>query len=89
MLVSFGTRHTMSNQSDPLRSIGAARDWITSEMRGYASASNGRVSVAVPGYIQGAISRILSPTLISNLVATLKGSSYPSRVYVITGHYDS
>ena len=27
-LVSFGTRHTLSDQDDPERGIGAARDWI-------------------------------------------------------------
>src|SRR4051794_31125694 len=27
-LVSFGTRHTLSSQTDPNRGIGAARDWI-------------------------------------------------------------
>ncbi|KAF2502497.1 putative zinc metalloprotease [Lophium mytilinum] len=88
-LVSFGTRHTLSNQTDPWRGIGAARDWIASEMRGFAATSDGRMSVAVPGYVQGVASRILFPTLISNVVATLKGSTDPSRVYVITGHYDS
>ena len=31
-LVSFGTRHTLSSQTDPARGIGAARDWIKSEM---------------------------------------------------------
>ena len=27
-LVSFGTRNTLSEQDDPTRGIGAARDWI-------------------------------------------------------------
>src|SRR4051812_47715608 len=27
-LVGFGTRHTLSVQDDPVRGIGAARDWI-------------------------------------------------------------
>jgi hypothetical protein len=27
-LVSFGTRHTLSDQDNPERGIGAARDWI-------------------------------------------------------------
>ena len=29
-LVGFGTRHTLSSQTDPNRGIGAARDWIFS-----------------------------------------------------------
>lgn len=88
-LVSFGTRHTLSNQTDPNRGIGAARDWIASEMRSYAMVSEGRMSVSVPSYIQGVASRIPFPVRISNVLATLKGSTDPSRVYVITGHYDS
>ncbi|KAF2193096.1 putative zinc metalloprotease [Zopfia rhizophila CBS 207.26] len=88
-LVSFGTRHTLSNQTDPERGIGAARDWIASEMRKYAEESEGRITVTVPGYVQGVASRIPFPVRISNVLATVKGSSNPSRVYVITGHYDS
>jgi len=88
-LVSFGTRHTLSNQTDPVRGIGAARDWIASEMRSFAAASNGRMTVDVPSYIQQPSSRIPNATVISNIVATLKGSKEPGRVYVVSGHYDS
>lgn len=88
-LVSFGTRHTLSTQTDPDRGIGAARDWIASEMRGYATAADGRMEVTVPGYEQGVASRIPFPVRISNVVATLKGEIDPDRVYVISGHYDS
>src|SRR3954469_22627872 len=31
-LASFGTRHTLSSQTDPVRGIGAARDWIHGEL---------------------------------------------------------
>ncbi|KAF2684172.1 putative zinc metalloprotease [Lentithecium fluviatile CBS 122367] len=88
-LVSFGTRHTLSSQNDTQRGIGAARDWIASEMRKYANASEGRMAVTVPGYIQPVASRVPFPVKISNVLATIKGSSDPSRVYVMTGHYDS
>jgi len=88
-LVSFGTRHTLSTQNDTQRGIGAARDWIASEFRKYAEDSEGRMTVTVPGYIQGVASRIPFPVKISNVLATIKGSVDPSRVYVITGHYDS
>src|SRR5258707_119352 len=30
-LVSFGTRNTLSTQTDPNRGVGAARDWLFSE----------------------------------------------------------
>ncbi|KAJ7911520.1 Zn-dependent exopeptidase [Mycena leptocephala] len=88
-LVSFGTRNTMSNQTNPLRGIGAARDWIASEMRTFAATSGGRMTVAVPGYLQTPSGSIIQNTVISNVVATLKGSTDPNRIYVVSGHYDS
>ncbi|KAF2837256.1 putative zinc metalloprotease [Patellaria atrata CBS 101060] len=88
-LVSFGTRHTLSTQNSTTRGIGAARDWIASEMRKYAAESEGRMKVTVPGYVQGIANRISFPVLISNVLATVEGTTDPGRVYVITGHYDS
>jgi hypothetical protein len=88
-LVSFGTRNTLSNQTDPVRGIGAARDWIAAQMRTFAAASGGRMTVEVPSYVQQPTSRIPTATVISNIVATLKGSVEPNRVYVVSGHYDS
>ncbi|KAL1946313.1 hypothetical protein VTO73DRAFT_15440 [Trametes versicolor] len=90
-LVSFGTRHTLSSQTDPVRGIGAARDWLAAEMRSIAkSARPGtNVTITTPSYIQQPVSRIPTPTNISDVVATIQGASDPNRVYVITGHYDS
>ena len=88
-LVSFGTRHTLSTQNSSTRGIGAARDWIASEMRSYAKESGGRMTVSIPGYTQGVASRIPFPVKISKVLATIKGAEEPERVYVITGHYDS
>lgn len=90
-LVSFGTRHTLSAQNGSTAyGIGAARDYIAETMRSFASASDGRMTVTVPSYIQPADGdRVLFPVRISDIVATLKGSETPNRVYVISGHYDS
>ncbi|WP_435121799.1 M20/M25/M40 family metallo-hydrolase [Micromonospora tulbaghiae] len=88
-LAAFGTRHTLSSQTDPVRGIGAARDWIHAQLSGYAAASGGRMSVELQSYVQQPASRIPVPTTITNVVATLRGDVTPERVYVITGHYDS
>lgn len=88
-LVSFGTRHTLSAQTDPQHGIGAARDWIAAQFREYAAASGGRMVVDVPSYIQQPASRIPTPTRISDVRATLRGSTDPDRIYVVSGHYDS
>ncbi|KAL7277402.1 hypothetical protein ACG7TL_009264 [Trametes sanguinea] len=90
-LVSFGTRHTLSSQTDPVRGIGAARDWLAAEMRSIAQGARKgtNVTITVPSYIQQPASGIPTPTNISDVVATIQGASDPNRVYVITGHYDS
>lgn len=88
-LVSFGTRHTLATYNSSTRGIHAARDWIASEMQKYADQSNGTMEVEVQSYVQGVASRIPFPVTISNVLATAKGSQDPSRVYVMTGHYDS
>ncbi|MEV7340537.1 M20/M25/M40 family metallo-hydrolase [Streptomyces sp. NPDC093544] len=88
-LVSFGTRHTLSSQDDPVRGIGAARDWIAAELRAYAADSGGRMTVELQSYVQEPASGVPTPTRITNVVATLRGSVTPERVYVVSGHYDS
>ncbi|MFI1015011.1 M28 family metallopeptidase [Streptomyces sp. NPDC020965] len=88
-LASFGTRHTLSSQDDPRRGIGAARDWIYGELKRYAAVSGGRMTVQLQSFIQEAGPRIPVPTRITNVVATLRGSTDPDRVYLVSGHYDS
>jgi hypothetical protein len=83
-LVSFGTRHTQSTQTDPVRGIGAARDWLLKEFQGYAEASDGWMTVELQSYIQPAGGRLTADTNISNIVATLKGSSDPDRIVVLS-----
>jgi hypothetical protein len=41
-LVSFGTRHTLSSQTDPNRGIGAATNWVFDQFQQAAAASDGR-----------------------------------------------
>src|SRR5262245_23007357 len=90
-LVSFGTRNTLSSQSDPTRGIGAARDWLFDEFKKAAQPSGGRMTVELQSYVQDVAPRIPVPTPIPNVVAPLLGSSPDSagRIYVVSGHYDS
>ncbi|MEV0638481.1 M20/M25/M40 family metallo-hydrolase [Streptomyces sp. NPDC050619] len=88
-LVSFGTRHTLSAQDDPKRGIGAARDWLLAELRSYAADSGGRMTAELQSYVQEPASRIPTATRITNVIATLRGSVTPERIYVVSGHYDS
>lgn len=90
-LVTFGTRNTLSEQNDPNRGIGAARDWLYAEFQKAAAESGGRMTVEKQSYEQPRSARIPQPTIVTNVVATLKGtqSESTSRVYVVSGHYDS
>ena len=90
-LVSFGTRNTLSNQTDPKRGIGAARDWLFSEFQKIAASAGGRMTVEKQTFEQPKGDRIPSPTIITNVVATLRGATPESagRTYVVSGHYDS
>jgi hypothetical protein len=88
-LAAFGTRHTLSSQDDPVRGIGAARDWIFEQLSAHAAASGGRMTVELQSFIQPPGPRIPVPTRITNVIATLRGDTDPGRVYVVTGHYDS
>ena len=90
-LVSFGTRNTLSAQDDPKRGIGAARDWIYAEFQKIAATSNGRMTVERQTFEQqpGRYPRIAKATKVTNVVATLRGTKSPDRVYVVSGHYDS
>ncbi|MDT0449397.1 M20/M25/M40 family metallo-hydrolase [Streptomyces hesseae] len=88
-LASFGTRHTLSAQDDPVRGVGAARDWLLAELRHRARASGGRMTVELQSYVQQPAPRVPVATRITNVVATLRGSVTPDRVYVVSGHYDS
>ncbi|MGH9883147.1 MAG: M20/M25/M40 family metallo-hydrolase, partial [Pyrinomonadaceae bacterium] len=90
-LVSFGTRNTLSVQDDPNRGIGAARDWLYSEFLKAAEGSAGRMTVEKQTFEQPKAARVPAPTMLTNVVATLKGVQPESaeRVYVVSGHYDS
>src|SRR5215510_8454973 len=91
-LVSFGTRHTESSMTDPNRGIGAAINYVFTTMQGYAATSGGRMTVELQTYHQPPVAgSILNPNGvdITNVVATLRGSLTPNRIYVISGHIDS
>ena len=90
-LVSFGTRNTNSEQSNPDRGIGAARDWLYAEFVHAAETSGGRMTVEKQSYEQPKAARVPEPITVTNVVATLRGTQPESadRMYVVSGHYDS
>ena len=90
-LVSFQTRHTMSDTVSDKTGIGAARRWIKSELERCGVQAGGRLQVAFDSHVTPVSARISRPTEIVNVIATLPGSQAASkdRIYVVSGHYDS
>ncbi|KAB8041391.1 M28 family peptidase [Janthinobacterium aquaticum] len=90
-LVSFETRHTMSDTVSDTRGIGAARRWIKDELERCGARAGGRLQVAFDSHVAPVSKRISRPTEIVNVVATLPGVQPQSaeRIYVVSGHYDS
>nr|WP_294944915.1 M20/M25/M40 family metallo-hydrolase [uncultured Mucilaginibacter sp.] len=89
-LVSFKTRHTLSDTLSKTEGIGAARNWIKAEYERYAAASNGRMKVQFDVFVQPQGRRLSKATTMKNVLAVLKGTDTADhRVYIVSGHYDS
>ena len=89
-LVGFGTRHTASSQTDPVRGIGAAAHWTFDQLQQIAATSGGSMTVQQQTFVQPVASNIPVPTTITNIIATLQGtdSTAADRIYVVGAHYD-
>ena len=87
-LVSFGTRHTLSSQTDPKRGIGASLRWTEEEFRRYSRTCRGCLAIATPSEVVTG-RRIPTPTRVTNVLAVQRGSVDPNRVVIISGHIDS
>ncbi|MES1225202.1 MAG: peptidase M28, partial [Bacteroidota bacterium] len=90
-MVAFGTRNTLSTQSNPKRGIGAARNWVLGKFNEFAKQSNGRLSAFIDTTtLQPDKRRIDTVTLLGNVVATLKGTDpNDNRIFIISGHLDN
>ena len=81
-LVSFGTRHTSSSQTDPKRGIGASVRWAEAQMKRL-----GLQTLQTCDTVTGR--RVPTPTRVCNAVAIQRGTERPNDVVIITGHIDS
>jgi Peptidase family M28 len=90
-MVSFGTRNTQSIQTNPNRGIGAARNWVLQKFNQFAANSGGRLTAFIDTTtLSPDKKRIDTPTLLGNVVATLKGTdSKDQRIFIISGHLDN
>ena len=90
-LVGFGTRNTLSTQTDAKRGIGAARNWVLGRFNEMAKGAGGRLSAIIDTTtLQPDGKRIGRPVLLGNVVATLKGTDpNDNRIFIISGHLDN
>lgn len=90
-MVSFGTRNTLSTQNNAKRGIGAARNWVLSKFNEFARTSGGRLTAFIDTTpLQPDKRRVDTPTVLGNVVGTLKGTDpNDKRIFVISGHLDN
>ncbi len=88
-LVSFGTRHTLSETVSDARGIGAARRWIKAEFEKISMDCGGCLEVIyVSDFVEGE-RRIPQRTEVVSVVAIQRGVLDPGRYVVMSGDIDS
>ncbi len=90
-MVNFGTRNTLSTQTETKRGIGAARLYVLAKFKQFAAQSNGRMTAIIDTTtLQADKRRVDTSLLLGNVVATLKGTNAAdNRVFIISGHLDN
>ncbi|HEX9650732.1 MAG TPA: M28 family peptidase [Cyclobacteriaceae bacterium] len=90
-LVSFGTRHTLSDTVSQTRGIGAARRWIKSEFDEISKACGNCLEVVYQDYlVEGREqSRIKEDTHVISVLAIQRGTRYPNTYVIMSGDIDS
>ncbi|MBT6466457.1 MAG: M28 family peptidase [Kordiimonadaceae bacterium] len=87
-LVSFGTRHTLSDTKSQTQGIGAARRWIFSEFEKVSASCGGCLDVMyVSDIVTG--NRIPEPTEVVSVIAIQRGEHDPNRYVSMSGDIDS
>ena len=87
-LVGFGTRNTLSDTLSATRGIGAARRWIKGEMDRISAACGGCMEVFYQEAVQEG-PRIPTPVNVVNVVAVIRGTTFPNRYVIMSGDIDS
>lgn len=90
-LVSFGTRHTLSDTISETRGIGAARRWIKSEFDNISKECDNCLEVSFQRSLVSAEGnkRIPQDTWVVNVLAVQRGTKYPNRYIIMSGDIDS
>ncbi len=84
-LESFGTRNSMSDPGQPGHGVGAARQWIFDQFKGFSP----RLEVSFDTHMIPKGGRVWKEVEMRNVVGILPGKLDPDRWILIGGHYDS
>ena len=87
-VVGFGTRHTLSSATDPVRGIGAARAWAAGRLTALGTACGGCLTVETIGD-RFAGPRAPAGVRVEDVIAVQRGTSDPTRIVIVQGHIDS
>ena len=90
-MVAYGTRHTLSTQTDANKGIAAARIWALNQFNEFAKRSNGRMTAFIDTVTYKPDGkRVDKEIILGNVLATLKGTDpNDKRIFLISGHIDS
>ena len=92
-MVSFGTRHSLSDTVSQTEGIGAARRWVAGKFRQFAQRHHADMRVELDPFVvtpDPRHPRVPYPITMKNVVATLRGSDpRDSRILLVSGHLDS
>ena len=88
-LVSFGTRHTLSETKSETRGIGAARRWIKAEFERISAECGNCLNVMYVSRVIEGENRIPDPVDVVSVIAIQKGIHDPNRYVAMSGDIDS
>ena len=87
-LVSFGTRHSLSDTRSETHGVGAARRWIQAEFEAISKQCGGCLEViTLADTVTG--KRVPDPHEIVSVIAIQRGQSDPNRMLMMSGDIDS
>jgi hypothetical protein len=87
-LITFGTRHTLSDTVSETRGIGAARRWAKARFETISRECGGCLEIVTPSQMFTG-KRVPVSSEVMDIVAIQRGTGDPGRVVAITGHIDS
>ncbi len=88
-LVSFGTRHSLSETESETHGVGAARRWIRDQFEPIPEECGACLEIMMIGDTVSGVYRVPDPTEIISVIAIQRGKHDPNRMVMMSGDIDS